>query len=227
MKDDGEHSAADVEEINYETDANYHSKISDVPAIEVDEIKRSVSFGDASEDVEEVKPTLSSFLQVVEAARTKEENNDEDRPATCIPIITIDNVEDPDIHAKENREPKQSRYRDPITGIPLQSMRNKMHHLSVPRKGQSSRSEAKPGTRTGTTGHPALLSGKIRKPMGVKRIQYLIEKRERKERRKMARMKQKEKHKEDEAKKRWLRADRLRIAQDAAAEHRKATVAWT
>ena len=171
-----------------------------------------------------MKPTLSSFLQVVEAAKMQKTNIDEDRPATCIPIITIDHVEEVDIHAKENREPKQTGYRDPVTGIPLQSMRNKMHHLTVPRKGQSSKfSEAKPGT----IGHPALLSGKMRKPMGVKRIQYLIEKRERSQRKKEARRKQKEKHKEDEAKKKWHRADRLRVAQDAAAEHRNATVAWT
>ena len=129
-----------------------------------------------------------------------------------------------DIHANENREPKQVAYRDPVTGIPLQSMRNKMHHLSVPRRGRTSKfAEAKPGT----IGHPALLSGKIRKPMGVKRIQYLIEKRARGERKREARRKQKEKHHEEEAKKKWLRADRIRLAQDAAAEHRNATVAWT
>ena len=63
--------------------------------------------------------------------------------------------------------------------------------------------------------------------MGVKRIQYLIEQRQHKERRREKRRKEKENHEHDEAKKQWLRLDRLRLAQDAAVEHRNATVAWT
>ena len=193
---------------------------------EEDTIRRSVSFDNSSGNVGESYSNLSSFHQVVEAARKQSiAETEEDRPATCIPIITIDHVEEVDIHANANREPKQTIYRDPVTGIPLQSMKNKMHHLSVPRKGTSKRTEAKPGSSA--IGHPAFLSGKIRKPMGVKRIQYLIEKRARGERRREARRQRKEKHKEDEAKRKWLRADRLRLAQDAAVEHRNATVAWT
>ena len=201
------------------------AEISDIEDHEEDRIKRSVSFDDSYDNIDEFKATSSSFRKVVEEAQKQSVlENEENRPATCIPIITIDHVEDVDVHAKENREPKQTTYRDPVTGIPLQSMRNRMHHLSVPRRGQSSKfAEAKPGT----IGHPALLSGKIRKPMGVKRIQYLIEKRERAERKRAARREQKEKHQEEEAKKKWLRADRIRLAQDAAAEHRNATVAWT
>ena len=217
-----------VEEYNNtEKEEETSSEISDIVDNEEDKIKRSVSFDDSYENADEFKATSSSFRKVVEEVQKQTVlENEENRPATCIPIITIDHVEDVDIHANENREPKQVAYRDPVTGIPLQSMRNKMHHLSVPRRGRTSKfAEAKPGTNT--MGHPALLSGKIRKPMGVKRIQYLIEKRQREERKREARRKQKEKHQEEEAKKKWLRADRIRIAQDAAVEHRNATVAWT
>ena len=212
---------------NTDKEAETSAEISDTMDHEEDKIKRSVSFDDSYENVDEFKATSSSFRKVVEEAHKQSVlENEENRPATCIPIITIDHVEDVDIHANENREPKQVAYRDPVTGIPLQSMRNKMHHLSVPRRGRTSKfAEAKPGTRT--MGHPALLSGQIRKPMGVKRIQYLIQKRQRGERKREARRKQKEKHQEDEAKKKWLRADRIRLAQDAAVEHRNATVAWT
>ena len=226
-------SASDTKVIITEADNDSDSELSYVTDFEGDQVKRSVSFDDSPKDIEETKSTISSFHQVVEAARRAstqeartEDNNEENRPATCIPIITIDHVEDVDIHAKENREPKQTIYRDPVTGIQLQSMRNKMHHLSVPRKGRTSKfAEARPATSS--SGHPALLSKKVRKPMGVKRIQYLIEQRNRKERRREKRRKEKENHEHDEAKKQWLRLDRLRLAQDAAVEHRNATVAWT
>lgn len=225
--------ASDTKVIITEADHDNDSEASDVTDLEGDKVKRAVSFDDSPKDNEKSKSTISSFHQVVEAARrastqetSNDDNNDEIRPATCIPIITIDHVEDVDIHAKENREPKQTIYRDPVTGIQLQSMRNKMHHLSVPRKGRTSKfAEARPATSS--SGHPALLSKKVRKPMGVKRIQYLIEQRQRNERRREKRRKEKENHKNDEAKKQWLRLDRLRLAQDAAVEHRNATVAWT
>ena len=74
---------------------------------EGDKVKRSVSFDDSPKDIEETKSTISSFHQVVEAARRAstqeasiEDNNEEIRPATCIPIITIDHVEDVDIHVE-------------------------------------------------------------------------------------------------------------------------------
>ena len=212
-----------------ENDSDYESSTD----FEGDKVKTSVSFDDSPKDTKQTESTISSFHQVVEAARrastqeeSTEDENEETRPATCIPIISIDHVKDVDIHAKVNQEPKQTIYRDPFTGIQLQSMRNKMHHLSVPREGQTSKfAEAK--LATSSSGHPALLSRKVRKPMGVKRIQYLIEQRQRNERNREKRRKEKENHEHDEAKKQWLRLDRLRLAQDAAVEHRNATVVWT
>ena len=195
----------------------------DVTCIDIEQEKgnRSVSLDNTSETSKILQPKLSSFLQVVEAAKQQnsEENRFDDRPSTCIPIITIDYVTEPDVHAKANREPEQKRYRNPITGIALQSMRQNMQSLSVPRRSQTSKhSEAAKPEILGK--HPAFMKQQIRKSLGVKRIQYLMEKKQRKNRKREKRRKQRSMEK-------WVEADRMRVAHESAITKRNSSVAWT
>ena len=186
--------------------------------IEQEKVTRSVSLDNTSETSKILEPKLSSFLQVVEAA--KQQNSEEDdRPSTCIPIITIDYVTVPDVHAKANREPEQKRYKNPITGIPLQSMRKTMQNLSVPRRGHTSKHSE--GAKPGILGeHPAMAKKQIRKTLGVKRIQYLMEKRERKTQKREERRKRR-------SQQRWIEADQIRVDHEAAIKNRNTSLAWT
>ena len=160
------------------------------------------------------------MFQIVEAAKRKrlDENGSEDRPSTCIPIITIDYVTAPDIHAKANRVPEQKRYRDPLTGIPLQSMKS-MQNLSVPRRGDTSKTSeaAKPGI---LGEHPAFMKGGVPKALGVKRIQYLMDRKQRRNQKREERRKQRSKVK-------WIEADRIRVAHESAISNRNSSLAWT
>ena len=109
----------------------------------------------------------------------------------------------------------QVRYKDEVTEQRLKSA----NYLSVPSRGNSKSTEAK--TPEGFVGpHPASAKKHIRKQMGVKKIQYLIDKRQKKLRNREERRKSKSKHK-------WVEAGRLRIAHKAAMEDKKSTLAWT
>ena len=162
---------------------------------------------------------LSTFIEVVEAAKiinleAFQGNRNDDRPKTCIPIIQAYHTTEPDKYSRVNREPKQTRYKDEVTGQPLKGSKRRMHYLSVPSRGNSKATEARrPEGFVGS--RPA--SGK---QMGVKKIQYLIDKRQKRLRKREERRKSKSKHK-------WIEADRLRIAHKAAMEDKKSTLAWT
>ena len=192
----------------------------------VDKTKRSVSFDMTY--VDDDKPKLFTFQEVVEAAKRLNteycnENMNDDRPSTCIPIITIDHVTEPDIYAKQNREPTQTRHRDSVTGLVLQRERTSMHLLSVPSRRIIISNEARKPGGCATGAHPAFgpPSGKkyVRKTLGVKRIQYLIDKRQKKEKKREERRKYRTKQK-------WIDADRMRVAHESAVAHRNSTVAW-
>ena len=98
-----------------------------------------------------------------------------------------------------------------------------MQNLSVPSRGQTSKhsEKAKPGI-LGV--HPAFKSKEIRKPLGVKRIQYMIEQRDRKNRKREERRKQRNK---DQAAEKWMEADRMRVAHESAITSRNTSLAWT
>ena len=130
-------------------------------------------------------------------------NNRGIRPATCIPIISIDHATEKDVHAKYNKEPAQNRYKDPKTGIPLLYMSKQMHQLSVPIRGFNSENDPLPGM-LGV--HPAFDKRLIKKPIGVKKIQYLVARRER-------RAKRREKRRRQETTQKVIDAERRRMEQ--------------
>ena len=159
---------------------------------------------------------LSTFEDVVKAARAQSAVSNH-RSGFDIPIITIDYTTERDIYGRQNREPKQDRYKDPKTGLPFLNARNKMHHLSVPKRGVKKVEVQMPGT-LGV--HPAFGKKTIKKALGVKRIQYLIDQR-------TIKQKKREDRRRKKARQKWIDANNERIAQEAAASHRDSTLAWT
>ena len=159
---------------------------------------------------------LSTFEDVVKAARAQSAVSGH-RSGFNIPIITIDYTTERDIYGRQNREPKQDRYKDPKTGVPFLYARKKMHHLSVPKRGVKKVEVQMPGT-LGI--HPAFGKKTIKKALGVKRIQYLIDQRTLKQ-------KKREEKRRKKARQKWIDANNERIAQEAAASHRDSTLAWT
>ena len=155
---------------------------------------------------------LSTFEDVVKAARAQSAISAH-RSGFNIPIITIDYTTERDICGRQNREPKQDRYKDPKTGKQFVYARKKMHHLSVPKRGVKKVEVQMPGT-LGV--HPAFGKKTIKKALGVKRIQYLIDQR-------TIKQKKREEKRRKKARQKWIDANNERLAQEAAASHRDYT----
>ena len=189
------------------------------PEIEFGNVIKSVNLVNKSDGVNRMKPRLS-VIHIVEAAQFQKSHGNEDRPSTCIPIIAIDHVNETDKYARENREPRQVRYMDPQTGMPLLASRKRMHHLSVPKRSSHARTvEAMPPSILGV--HPAMGKKDITwKPLGVRRVQSLISKREKQMKRKEARLKRRSQAK-------WREVDQIRTAHENAVNERNSSMAWT
>ena len=221
LKRDGEkESGMIVDEIVDEHDLEIIVQDAEETEVELGNVMRSANFENKSDDVNRMKPRLS-VVQIVEAAQFQKSHDNEDRPSTCIPIITIDHIKEKDIHARDNREPRQVRYRDPRTGIPLLASRKRMHHLSVPKQsGHGSRTvEAMPPSIPGV--HPAMAAKDFTwKPLGVKNVQALIAKRARQMKRREEKLKRRSQAK-------WKEADSIRTAHEDAVNDRNSSMAWT
>ena len=180
------------------------------------DVADSIDLGSLSDEQGINNRRLSTFEDVVKAARAQSAVSGH-RSGFNIPIITIDYTTERDIYGRQNREPKQDRYKDPKTGVPFIYAKKKMHFLSVPKRGVKKVEVQMPGT-LGV--HPAFGKKTIRKSLGVKKIQDLIEQRTLKQ-------KKREERRRKKARQKWIDANNERIAQESATSHRDATLAWT
>ena len=176
------------EDLTIFTNLNGQGKASSDLASESNtDVVNSVYLDKLSDDKNKPTRRLSTFEEAVEAASAKG-NNSDNRPATCIPIIDIEYATEPDVHARQNMEPEQKRYKDPKTGIPFIYMSKQMHQLAVPMPGDITE-KGHPGRMFDV--HPVLVKRQVKKELGVKRIQYLIARREKRAKKTEERMRKK------------------------------------